>query len=178
MDVLLNEEEEMIRDGLRRFFEIECDTDRVRTIEDGKTRIDENLWQQLAELGWLGLALPAVHGGGEAPFTQVVLLFEEAGRALAPVPLHPHIVTSLALAQAIESGVGGAFGEEFILRACLGEIRLTWAWEERLPNMGPDAVSLRAIPDGNGWLLNGSKRMVEAFEISDYCLLAVRTDAT
>ena len=68
MDVLLNQEEEMIRDGLRRFFETECATDRVRGIEDGETRIDENLWQQLAELGWLGLALPAAYGGGEAPF--------------------------------------------------------------------------------------------------------------
>ena len=66
MDVLLNQEEEMIRDGLRRFFETECDTDRVRGIEDGETRIDGNLWQQLAELGWLGLALPAAYGGGEA----------------------------------------------------------------------------------------------------------------
>ena len=178
MDVLLNQEEEMIRDGLRRFFETECDTDRVRGIEDGETRIDGNLWQQLAELGWLGLALPAAYGGGEAPFTQLILLFEEAGRALAPVPLHSHVVTSLALAQAVDSGVGGAFGEEFIHSACLGETRLTWAWEERLPNMGPEAVLLRAIPDGNGWLLNGSKRMVEAFEISDYCLLAVRTDPT
>ena len=104
-------------------------------------------------------------------------MFEEAGRALAPVPLHPHMVASLALAQAIERG-GSALAEELISRACLGEVRLTWAWEERLPIMGPEAISLSAVPDGNGWRLNGSKSMVEAFEISNYCLLAVRTDTT
>ena len=178
MDVLLNEDEEMIRDGLRRFFNTECSIDRVRGIEDGEARLDHDLWRQLAELGWLGLALPAAYGGGEAPFTQLTLLFEEAGRALAPVPLHPHMVATLALAQAVENGNSGALAEELISPACLGEIRLTWAWEERVPGMGPEAISLRAVQEGNGWRLNGGKAMVEAFEVSDYCLLAVRTDAT
>lgn len=178
MDVLLNEEEEMIRDSVRRFFESECDTARVRGIEDGDERSDRELWRQLAELGWLGLALPAVHGGSDAPFTQLGLVFEEAGRALAPVPLHPHAVACLALAEAIDRGDCGPLAETLIKDACSGDCLLTWAWSERLANIGPEAVALGAVPDGNGWRLNGHKRFVEAFELADYCLVAVRTDAT
>jgi len=177
MDILLNEDEEMIRDGIRRFFEAECDVQRVRENEDGEARTDAALWRQLAELGWLGLALPAAYGGGEAPLTQLTLLFEEAGRALAPVPLHPHMVAALTLAEAVESGASGALAETLISDACLGERLLTWAWDERGPNIGPKVVELSAVPDGNGWRLNGRKRMVEAFEIADYCLVAARTDA-
>jgi alkylation response protein AidB-like acyl-CoA dehydrogenase len=176
MDVLLNEEEEMIRDSVRRFFETECGTDRVRGIEDGDQQSDPELWQQLAELGWLGLALPALHGGSEAPFTQLGLLFEEAGRALVPVPLYPHNVAALALAEAVDRGDCGPLAETLLTDACLGTCLLTWAWSERLPDIGPGAVTLGAVPDGNGWRLNGSKRFVEAFELADYCLLAVRTD--
>lgn len=176
MDVLLNEEEEMIRDATRRFFETECGTERVRAIEDGDQQSDPELWRQLAELGWLGLALPALYGGSEAPFTQLALLFEEAGRALAPVPLYPHSVASLTLAEAVNSGDCGALAENLLADATLGGCLLTWAWSERLPDIGPGAVTLGAVPDGNGWRLNGSKRFVEAFELADYCLVAVRTD--
>jgi alkylation response protein AidB-like acyl-CoA dehydrogenase len=178
MDVLLNEEEEMIRDSVRRFFETECGTDRVRGIEDGDQQSDPELWRQLAELGWLGLALSAVHGGSEAPFTQLGLLFEEAGRALAPVPLYPHNVAALTLAEAVDRGDCGPLAETLLTDACLGTCLLTWAWSERLPDIGPGSVTLGAVPDGNGWRLNGSKRFVEAFELADYCLVAVRTNTS
>lgn len=178
MDVLLNEEEEIIRDSVRHFFEAECDVPRIRGIEDGDQRSDPELWRQLAELGWLGLALPAVYGGSEAPFTQLALLFEEAGRALAPVPLHPHSVACLTLAEAVDRGDCGALAETLLSDACLGDCLLTWAWSERLPNIGAEAVGLSAVADGNGWRLRGQKRFVEAFEGADYCLVAVRTDAT
>lgn len=176
MDVLLDEDEEMIRDSVRRFFETECDPSRVRAIEDGDERMDRSLWHQLAELGWLGLALPAMHGGSEAPFTQLCLVFEEAGRALAPVPLHPHTVASLALADAVESGEAGPLAQSLLGEAAAGEKLLSWAWNERLPGVGPEAVTLEAVPDGNGWRLNGHKRFVEAFELADACLVATRTD--
>ena len=176
MDVLLDEDERIIQEAIRQYFDAECDVDRVRRIEDGGETLDREMWQQLANLGWLGLALPAMQGGSEAPFTQLCLLFEEAGRALAPVPLHPHIVASLALADAVAAREGGPMAEGVLSKAVAGEAVLTWAWNERMPGVGPEAVAINAEPDGNGWLLNGTKRFVEAFEVADYCLVAVRTD--
>lgn len=178
MDILLDEDEELIRDSVRRFFETECNTDRVRGIEDGDEQMDRELWRELAELGWLGLSLPALYGGSNAPFTQLALVFEEAGRALAPVPLHPHSVVCLALAEAVERGDCGSLGESVINEAASGDRMLTWAWSERLPTIGPEVINLSAVPDGNGWRLNGRKRFVEIFELADYCLVAVRTDTT
>ncbi len=178
MDVLLDEDERMIQEAARQYFDAECDTDRVRRVEDGDDSMDAEMWRELAELGWLGLALPAIHGGSEAPFTQLCLLFEEAGRTLAPVPLHPHSVASLTLADAVARGEGGRLAESLLGEAVAGERLLTWAWNERLPGVGPEAVAMSAVPDGNGWRLNGSKRFVEAFDQADFCLVAVRTDQT
>ena len=176
MDVLLDDDEQVIQEAVRHYFEAECDTDRIRRVEDGDDAMDAAMWRELAELGWLGLALPAQQGGSEAPFTQLCLLFEEAGRALAPVPLHPHSVASLTLADAVACGEGGPLAERLLGEAAAGEQLLTWAWNERLPGVGPEAVALKAVPDGNGWRLNGRKRFVEAFDIADTCLVAVRTD--
>ncbi|MDD9905966.1 MAG: acyl-CoA/acyl-ACP dehydrogenase [Rhodospirillaceae bacterium] len=176
MDILLDEDEQVIQQAVRHYFEAECDTDRVRRIEDGSELLDTEMWQQLAELGWLGLALPAMQGGSEAPFTQLCLLFEEAGRALAPVPLHPHTVASLTLADAVADGMSGPLAERLLSEAAAGESLLTWAWNKRLPGTGPEAVAMSAEPDGNGWRLNGTKRFVEAFEGADYCLVAVRSN--
>lgn len=176
MDVLLNEDEELIRDTARRFFQNECAPGRVRAIEDGDEPLDRDLWQQLAELGWLGLALPAAYGGSEAPFTQLLLLFEEAGRAMAPVPLHPHTVASLALADAVAKGEAGPLAERLLSNAAMGATILTWAWQERMPTLDPAGVTLEARPDGNGWRLNGAKRFVEAFAEAGHCLVAARTD--
>ena len=175
MDVLLNEDEELIRDTARHFFQNECEPTRVRAAEDGEDKLDRALWQQLAELGWLGLALPASVGGSEAPFTQLALLFEEAGRAMAPVPLHAHAVASLALADAVARGETGPLAEGLLSDACMGARLLPWAWHERLPTLDPADVMLQARPEGNGWRLNGGKRFVEAFADADYCLVAART---
>lgn len=175
MDVLLNEDEELIRDTARHFFQNECGPTRVRAIEDGEETYDRALWQQLAELGWLGLALPAACGGSEAPFTQLLLLFEEAGRAMAPVPLHPHTVASLALADAVAKGEAGPRAVRLLNDAAMGTALLTWAWHERLPTLAPADVALEAKPDGNGWRLNGRKRFVEAFADADHCLVAARS---
>lgn len=178
MDVLLNDDETTVRDWVRRFFDSECDTRRVRAIEDGDAPMDHDLWRRLAELGWLGLGVPAAYGGGDAPFTQLALLLEEAGRALAPVPLHPHVVTCLALVAALAKGEANPHTERLLRDACSGKCVLTWAWCERLPGIGAEAVTLSAVPRGDGWRLNGRKRFVEAFELAERCLVAVRTEAT
>lgn len=177
MDVLLNEDEELIRDSVRRFFELECDVARVRRVEDGDDHLDGELWRQLAELGWLGLALPELAGGSGAPFTQLELLFEEAGRALAPVPLHPHCVASLAIADAVERDDCGVLGKTLLGDAAAGDCLLTWARSDKLPGVSPESVELVAVSEDNGWRLNGRRRFIEAFDSADYCLVAARTGA-
>jgi alkylation response protein AidB-like acyl-CoA dehydrogenase len=170
MDVLLDEDEELLRDAIRHFFESECHPVRVRAAEDAGLDCDTPLWQQLADLGWLGLALPALHGGADAPLTQLGLLFEEAGRALAPVPLLPHTVASLTLANH-----GTEHQTRWLDAAVNGEVRLTWAWSEGRPGIGPSAIQLEAKTDGNGWRLNGIKHFVDGAQGASACLVAVRT---
>jgi hypothetical protein len=57
------------------------------------------LWRKAAELGWQGMALPEKYGGQDLPLVYLGLIFEEAGRAVAPLPLHSTVVAALTIAR-------------------------------------------------------------------------------
>jgi alkylation response protein AidB-like acyl-CoA dehydrogenase len=59
-----------------------------------------DLWRKMAELGWLSFALPPAYGGDGAPLTQLSLLVEEIGRAVAPVPFLSTLAPALTIAEA------------------------------------------------------------------------------
>ena len=80
MDILPSEEEQMLKNGAREFLEAECSTAMVREMEIDGLGYPPALWKQMADLGWLGLALPEEYGGQGLPITYLGLILEEAHR--------------------------------------------------------------------------------------------------
>ena len=87
MDLMLNDTQEMIRDGARRFLADSLDPDAVREVEASADGVNPEIWAQMAELGWTALALPADIGGGGGGLADLCVLAEELGRAAASTPL-------------------------------------------------------------------------------------------
>jgi len=173
MDVLLDEDEEFLRDTARALFERESPPARVRAVENAGDPYDRELWKRVADLGWLGLSLPEAYGGAAAPFSHTGVLFEEIGRALAPIPIHAHAVAALTIAEA-----GNAAQRESLLPPAIrGELRLSFALFEERPGLEPDAIRLRAQRDGEAWRLYGEKHFVDAFDVTDRCLVACRSES-
>ena len=92
MDVLPDEQETLIQETAREFFAAESTPALVRATETNPSRYSAQLWQRIAELGWLGISLPEAYGGQGLPLAYAGLLLEEAGRYIAPVPLHGTLV--------------------------------------------------------------------------------------
>ena len=99
MDVLLNDDEAMLRSTAREFLEAECPPSLVRKMEHDAKGYPDSLWRKIAELGWQGMALPEKHGGLDLPLVQLGLILEEVGRAVAPLPLHSTVVAALTIAR-------------------------------------------------------------------------------
>jgi alkylation response protein AidB-like acyl-CoA dehydrogenase len=97
-DYSLSSDSEAVRDAFRDFFTKECPSDRVRAAEP--LGYDERLWQQLTEMGGASMGLPEQAGGDGAGLVDLLLVAEEAGAALAPVPFAEHVAASRALAGA------------------------------------------------------------------------------
>ena len=58
MDILPSEEEQLLKNAAREFLEAEISTGLVREMELDENGYPPALWRQMAELGWLGLAIP------------------------------------------------------------------------------------------------------------------------
>ena len=171
MDVLLNEEEELLRASVRSFLEAECPTSLVREMESDPDGYPPQLWAQAAHLGWLGLALPEQYGGAGAPLTHLGLVLEEVGRAAAPLPLHSTMAAALTLLAA-----GSATQRDDILpRVASGELIVTSAVLEADPRLSASSIACEATAVGDGFRLSGTKLFVECFHLASSCLVACRT---
>jgi alkylation response protein AidB-like acyl-CoA dehydrogenase len=96
-DYSLSSDQEAVRDAFHEFFTNECPTERVRAAEP--LGYDEKLWRKLADLGAASMGLAESVGGDGAGLVDLLLVAEEAGAALAPVPFIEHAAASRALAE-------------------------------------------------------------------------------
>ena len=172
MDVLPTEEEQMLKNLAREFLDGECPPSLARAMETDDLGYPPDLWKKMAELGWFGLALPERYGGQGMPLTYLGIIVEEAGRAIAPVPLHSTMVPALTVA---EHG-SEEQRQEILPRVIRGDLVLTWAFGETDPRCLPEAVKIKAAADGDHFLLNGNKMFVDNFDAAEQCLVACRTN--
>ena len=171
MDVLLTEEEKMVRNIAREFLEAECPTSLAREMETDARGYPPALWRKAAELGWQGMALPEKYGGQDLPLVYLGLILEEVGRAVAPLPLHSTVVAALTIARE-----GTEAQKEAVLPAVVrGDEVLTWAFAEQDPRALPETIQTRAVAEGAHFVLNGTKLFVDNFVAADRCLVACRT---
>ena len=171
MDILPSEEEQLLKNAAREFLEAEVSTALVREMELDENGYPPALWRQMADLGWLGLAIPEEYGGQGLPLTYLGFVMEELGRVLAPVPFHSTMTAALTVA---ESGTADQ-KRELLPAVCSGDMVMTWAVIERDPRLIPTAIAEQAQPDGDMWVLSGVKMFVDNFNVARRCLVAVRT---
>ena len=92
MDLGFNEAQQMLRSSSRAFLEAECPDTHVRDMEEDERGYTPEMWQKLAEQGWLGLIFPEQYGGVGLSFLDLSILLEETGRALLPGPFFSTVV--------------------------------------------------------------------------------------
>jgi len=162
----------MLRDTVRGVCERYAPVTVVRQLEDDPTGYSPALWQQLGELGLLGLTLPEQYGGSGQSMLEGAILYEELGRTLAP---SPHFVSAVMSAGTLLLAGSDAQKHTWLPKVISGEAILTPAWLEPQNGYGPRGVQLQARLDGTSYRLTGTKRHV-AFASAATCLLVlVRT---
>ena len=171
MDFAFSAEQEMLRSSTRDFLAKECSSKVVRKLMEASDAYDEGLWKKIAGLGWTGLGIPEQYGG-VGTFLDLIVVLEEAGRALMPGPFFATM--GLAVPALIEAGTE-AQKKEVLGAIARGSARATLALTEPSGRWDAGAVTLSAKPSGGGWKLDGVKLFVADAEAADYMVVAART---
>lgn len=173
MDIEFTPEQEMFRSTVRDFCEREITREYVREC-DRDHRPPVEMYEKLGRLGWLGINIPAEHGGSGGGAVEVAILLEELGRAFLDLSFWVfRNVTYGGL------GIGWKGSEEqkrrFLPGVASGDISVCFSLTE--PDAGSDAasISLSATEDGDDYVLNGQKVFTSGFKVSDLALVATRT---
>src|SRR5210317_1874463 len=87
MALILNEEQQMLRDSAKSFIKESSPVSALRERRDRGEEWSPELWQGMAEMGWAGITIPEAYGGLEFGHVGAGLVMEECGRELAASPL-------------------------------------------------------------------------------------------
>jgi butyryl-CoA dehydrogenase len=172
VDFDLTDEQQLIRATAREF----CDREVVPHARDWdrSERMDPGIVAKLAEVGFLGCALPEAHGGMGLDSVSYCLVMEELGRADSSVRGIVSVNNGLA-GKTIAAWGTEEQKAEWLPRMCSGEALGCYALTE--PGSGSDPASLvtRADRDGDGWVLNGSKIFITLGSWAGVALVFART---
>lgn len=170
MDLDFTEEQKQLTQSLRRMLGNKCGPDVVRRMEGDEKGWPDELWRAVTEMGLPGLTIAEEHGGLGLGALEQAIVFEELGRALAPVPL---FVSSVLAADLLARAGSDAQKAEWLPRIASGEAVLTIAWLEPGNSFGPKGVQMRAA--GDGYRLSGKKFMVPFAAAADRLIVLVRS---
>ena len=172
MDLGFTEEQEMLRTTARDFLEKECPTTLVKELAEDEKGYTPELWQKMAELGWMGLVIPEEYDGMGMTFLDLAVLLEEMGHACLPGPFFSTVVLG---GYTILEAANEELKRELLPKIANGELILALALTEPIAKYEPDAITVKAVPDKDDYGISGTKLFVENAHIADYIICVTRT---
>ncbi len=175
MDLSYNEEQEILRESARGFLEGKFPKKVVREIEESDLGYSPEIWKEMANLGWMGLPFPEKYGGADMTFLDQMVLLEEMGRACMPGPYFSTVI----LGAFSILGIGTEEQKQnYLSKVASGEAILTLALTEPSGSCDAASIEVKAIPDGDVYVINGTKLFVPDAHVADYILCVARTKET
>ncbi|MBI4202243.1 MAG: acyl-CoA/acyl-ACP dehydrogenase [Chloroflexi bacterium] len=175
MDLGFDESQTMLRNLAREFLQQECPTTYVRAMETDPKGYTQEMWEKIAEMGWLGIAIPEQYGGQGLTFFDLTLLLEEMGRALLPGPFFS--TTVLGAMTLLEAG-SEEQKSQYLPRLAQGNLITTLALTEPTATYEPSGLRATAAARDGGYVLNGVKLFVPDAQVADLLIVAARTRTT
>ncbi len=173
MPMILNEEQNMLKDTAKDFCANNMPVSQLRRLRDEQSAegFDRDTWKAMAELGWAGIPFPEAYGGLAFGYKGLGVVTEETGRTLGASPLFASVWVCGTL---VNLGGGDAQKARLLPGICAGECLMALALEESHRH-NPYGVATSAQPSGDGFVLNGSKTFVLDGHVADQFIVVART---
>lgn len=173
MALVLNEEQVMLKDSAAGFLAEKATVAHLRALRDSDSDrgFSDDVWKEMAQMGWAGIAIDEEFGGLGYGYTGLGLVLEQVGRNLSASPLQSTVLVAATLV----AQLGNAQQKEQWLPAiAAGDKLVTLALQEG-SHHAPQQCVLSATPDGEDYVLNGSKVLVLDAGAADSFIVIART---
>lgn len=134
-----------------------ADLPRVRALAQTHAEFERAQWQQLADLGWLGVLAPESCGGLGLGLTEAAIVAEGLGRALTP---EPYTAVAVLAARTLEYAADTPLRKELLSGLVGGERIPVVACHEQADDVNASRIATTATPFEGGFRVNGQKQFV------------------
>ncbi|MGV8997317.1 MAG: acyl-CoA dehydrogenase family protein [Parvibaculaceae bacterium] len=170
MEFDFSDDQKQLKDQARRFLEAKSSPKAVRVILEGPEPYDKDLWKGLADMGFMGTAIPEEFGGLGATYLELCVIAEELGRAVAAVPFASSIFLA---AEFILAAGTREQKEKYLPKLASGELIGCMALSEGVANASPKSIQTSVA----GGKLTGTKIPVLDGLAADFAVVVARTSA-
>lgn len=176
MALILNEEQQSLKDIAREFLQKNAPVTHFREIRDTKNELgyDEVLWKEMVNLGWSGILIPEEYGGFDFGMVGMGSIFEEMGKTLTPSPLFS---TGVLGASLISLGGNNTQKQSLLPKIVDGSLTTALALEEGNRH-SPYSINTKAVKDGDNFKISGEKTFVIDGHTAGLLIVAARTDGS
>jgi alkylation response protein AidB-like acyl-CoA dehydrogenase len=172
MNFELTEEQRMIQQSVERFVEDNYDLESRVAASAKDPGFSEEHWNTMAELGWLGLPFSESDGGFGGNQIDVMVVMEQFGKGLV---LEPYLASIVMGGGAVKRGATDALKTEILPGVIDGSRQLALAYAEQQARFDLHDITTTAREEGDNFVLNGQKSMVQNAESATHMVVSTRT---
>ena len=172
MNFGFSEDQTMIRKSANDFVKGESSLERIRALREDTTGYSPELYQQIANNGWVGAVLPEEYGGVGLGFVDLICILEEFGKGLLPEPI---ISSAILGGNTILQGGTEEQKSELLPVIAGAALKATLAAYELSGRFNLAHVETTATESGDGYVLNGRKDFVPDAATADKLIVSART---
>jgi len=168
MNLDLTTEQKIMQASAKDFLAKHCHSDVSRAARDAEEVYPLALWKQMAQMGWMGIAIDEQYDGTEGNVQDLSVLIEAMGAACAPVP---YFTTVVVCGTALQQSSNSLLKEQLLPAIAAGNLVVSYALIEPGNSYGFSNINSTAIAQGDSYRLSGSKLFVEYARGADYFLV-------
>ena len=175
MDLDLTQEQRILKRSARDFLKKECPPSLLREMKDDERGYPQKLWDQMVDLGWMGVMIPEKYSGIGGNYLDLCILLEIMGASCCPGPFFSTVVlggSAIMLAGTDEQK------ETLLPKIADGDLIFALATTEPGAWYDVAGIVMPATEDNDDYILDGTKLFVQNAHIADYIICAARTDAS
>ena len=173
MNFELSDEQKMIQEMARKFAEREIKP--VAAELDRTHSHPAEICAKMGELGLLGITVPEEYGGAGMDYVSYALAMIEISKACASCGVIMSVCNSLYDFPVYKYGTEEQ-KQKYLRPVASGEVLGCYGLTEAGAGSDPAKMLTTAVPDGDEWVINGTKRFITNGNVARYCVLAVITD--